>query len=264
MECVVKDIPVNYEISGTGRPILVLHGTPMDHRGMKGALEPIFTSHKGWRRIYLDLPGHGETPGPKWIENNEQMLDVIVDFVDELIPAQNFALIGGSYGGYLARGLGHKLPSRIDGMYLWCPKIDTPPRNLPKPVVRIRDDKLAAQLTSDLEREMLRILVVQKQEFVDFARANLVPAFQIADQEFIQRVVDTRFSFDLNSKKFEKPTVLACGRQDFMFGYDDAYKVLDNYPMGTMVIVDGAGHALGISEGIGIFKASLDQWLEDM
>ena len=82
MKCVVKEIPVNYEISGTGRPILVLHSTPMDHRGMKGALEPIFASRKGWRRIYLDLPGHGKTPGPEWIENNEQMLDVIVDFVD--------------------------------------------------------------------------------------------------------------------------------------------------------------------------------------
>ncbi len=261
----MRGIPINYELQGVGRPILVLHGTPMDHRGMKSALEPVFASHnKGWSRIYLDLPGHGKTQGPEWIENNDQMLDFIIDFIDKVIPGQNFALLGESYGGYLARGLVHKLPSRIDGLFLWCAEIDIPPRNLPVPIVRVRDDKLQAQLNSDIEREMFRYLVIQKQETLDFGKAHLLPAFQIADQKFIQRVIDTKFSFDLNSKKFEKPTVIACGRQDFVVGYDDAYKILDNYPMGTMLIVDGAGHVLGITEGKALFDASIHEWIKDM
>lgn len=264
MEQVVNGIPVHYQVEGTGSPLLVLHGTPMDHRGVKGVLEPIFGGRKGWSRIYIDLPGHGKTPGPAWIKNNDQILDFIIRFVDSVIPEENFAIIGESYGGYLARGIAYLAPARVQGLFLWCPATGVTSRKLPKPAVRIRDDRLAAELTSDMEREMFRYAVVQNRKVVDYARRYLIPGFQVADHGFIRRVADTKFSFDLEAARFEKPTAIACGRQDFVVGYDSAYKILDRYPMGTLVIVDGAGHALGITEGTTLFNASIVQWLQDM
>ena len=49
---------------GTGRPILVLHGAKLDHRHMLDAIEPAFSGISGWKRVYIDLPGHGQSPSP--------------------------------------------------------------------------------------------------------------------------------------------------------------------------------------------------------
>jgi pimeloyl-ACP methyl ester carboxylesterase len=59
MECQIKDLPVYYEMSGEGRPIIMLHGWSVDHRHMESTMETLFAQHTGWKRFYLDLPGHG-------------------------------------------------------------------------------------------------------------------------------------------------------------------------------------------------------------
>ncbi len=42
MEYTVKDVPIYYEIHGSGTPIVMIHGWSVDHRLMKGCMEPIF------------------------------------------------------------------------------------------------------------------------------------------------------------------------------------------------------------------------------
>lgn len=61
MECRVRDVTFHYREFGTGRPLLLLHGLPLDHRHMARDFEPLFASRAGWRRIYPDLPGMGLT-----------------------------------------------------------------------------------------------------------------------------------------------------------------------------------------------------------
>jgi pimeloyl-ACP methyl ester carboxylesterase len=61
MKCKIKDICLNYEIIGAGNPIIMLHGYYVDHRLMSGCMEPVFRDKKGYKRIYLDLPGMGES-----------------------------------------------------------------------------------------------------------------------------------------------------------------------------------------------------------
>ena len=265
MECIVKDIPIQYHVSGSGRPIIVLHGTPLDHRSMKAVLEPIFRRRAGWSLIYLDLPGHGKTPGPDWIRNNDQMVEVVIDFAETIIPGKHFAIIGESYGGYLARGMIHHLSARIDGLFLWTPA--TYPKSLrkrPERIVRIKDDRVAAALTTQAEKQMFSLFVIQSQKAMDFARAHILPGSEIADERFVERVIDTRFSFDLGSQKFEKPTFIVCGRQDAVVGYQEAYEALNNYPHATIMIVDGAGHALGFTEGERLFGTSINAWLDSL
>jgi pimeloyl-ACP methyl ester carboxylesterase len=58
-------VELAWEAHGTGRPVLCLHGFGLDRTVMAAALEPVLAQRPGWRRIYPDLPGHGESPaGP--------------------------------------------------------------------------------------------------------------------------------------------------------------------------------------------------------
>jgi len=101
----LSNVSVYYEEYGEGRPFVNIHGFYPDHRLMKGCMEPVLSRRPGWRRIYFDLPGMGNTPAEPWIKGSDQMLDVVMDFIDRLIPDDNFVLAGESYGGYLARGV---------------------------------------------------------------------------------------------------------------------------------------------------------------
>ena len=37
----IRDLDLNYEIKGNGKPIVILHGYTVDHRLMSGCIEPI-------------------------------------------------------------------------------------------------------------------------------------------------------------------------------------------------------------------------------
>jgi hypothetical protein len=65
-------------------------------------------------------------------------------------------------------------------------------------------------------------------------------------------------------RQFAGPTLIICGRQDAVVGYHDAYESLNNYPMGTIIIADGAWHALGFTERKQLFKPALSQWLDGL
>ena len=55
---------MHYAEYGSGTPVLALHGAGFGHREIAGALEPIFSTVPGFRRLYPDLPGMGRTPAP--------------------------------------------------------------------------------------------------------------------------------------------------------------------------------------------------------
>ena len=129
MECKLEGITIHYEMMGEGRPIIMLHGWSCDHRYMVSDMEPLFEQREGWKRIYPDLPGMGKTPGADWITTDDQVLDVVMDFIDKVIPSQRFAVAGASYGGYLARGLVYRESRLIEGLLLTAPMISQMMKN---------------------------------------------------------------------------------------------------------------------------------------
>lgn len=64
MECQLDRITVHYEVFGKGRPIIMLHGMPDELTAMIYEMERHFSKREGWKRIYLDMPGHGKTREP--------------------------------------------------------------------------------------------------------------------------------------------------------------------------------------------------------
>lgn len=266
--CVVKDIPIHYEIHGTGRPLLAIHGWGVDHRLMTGCLEPFFKDQSAtWQRIYLDLPGMGQTPGARWIDGSDAMLEVVSAFIDAVLPEQRFLLAGESYGGYLARGLVARMGERIDGLFLLCPLAhpDTRLDNASPQTVLERDPVLLASL-SEAERGAFGFVAVrQTGEYWARFRDNVMPAFATLDQDFLANCLGRRvpfgFAIDRTDAAYPRPVLILTGRQDNMVGYKDQWQFLEAYPRASFVVLDKAGHALE-SEQAGLFRALLAEWLE--
>lgn len=95
MECKVRDTNMHYEEISTGKPLLILHGAAQGNGRMAmSAFEPVFEAHSGWRRIYPDLPGHGKTPAPEWLREHDDVLDLVLEFMDIVAPGERFVVVG--------------------------------------------------------------------------------------------------------------------------------------------------------------------------
>jgi pimeloyl-ACP methyl ester carboxylesterase len=234
MTCDLSDISVQYQVYGEGMPILILHGYAPDHRLMTGCMEPVFHDREGWKRIYPDLPGMGQTRGEDWIRSSDDMLDVTLRFIDAILPDQPFVLAGESYGGYLARGIVYDRAELIDGL----------------------DPQDAKEFTSTA--------VIQDLAHWERFRDEVLPGLRCADEDFLVRVRrNFSFSFDVDApgQVFDKPALILVGRQDNSTGYRDAWKIIENYSRASFVILDRAGHNLQIEQEA-LFSVLVHEWLD--
>jgi len=265
MECRLRKIGVHYQIHGEGRPFLALHGWGLDHRTMANTLEPIFRRRTGWKRIYPDLPGMGKTKAPDWLTASDQILDLLVEFADRVAPGERLALLGLSYGGYLAQGLIHRLSERVDGVCLVVPSMGPPgTRDLP-PFSVLREEPIDFQgADEDQVSAFRRMAVVQTKEQFDLWERDVSPAARVADGAFLAWLRKSyAFSFDVARlpRPFSKPALFVHGRQDSDCGYREAWKVLESFPRATFAVLDRAGHCLTMEQGQ-LFTGLLSEWLD--
>jgi Predicted kinase len=101
--------------------VLVLHGAGVDHREAEACFEPALAVHGGLRRIYPDLPGMGRTPAPTTLRSADDVLGVLLGFLDEVAGPEPVPLVGHSVGAYYCHGLATRRPDRVAGLALVCP-----------------------------------------------------------------------------------------------------------------------------------------------
>src|SRR5712691_9535638 len=186
MKCDLGDIAIFYETYGTGRPIVMLPGRPSDHHIMERFMEPLFTQRDGWLRIYPDMPGTGLTPSVDRLATHDQMLDVVLAFIDTVIPGQRFVLAGLSYGGYLARGVVYHRAASIDGLLLCAPQVKADPAqvHLPPRTTLVEDPILMARLEPSEAQIIADLVVVQSHTVVE-AMGDVLAEVQLADHTFL-------------------------------------------------------------------------------
>ena len=268
MECKVNELSINYEVMGNGKPIVIIHGYSLDHTTMTACMEPIFKNKSSYKRIYIDLPGMGNSSSAEWIKNSDMMLDIVIDFINKIIPNENFLLVGYSYGGYLSRGIIYKMANRVDGLLLLCPVIiaDAKKRNTPPHIVLKRDDQFLMELEKDDAKDFDSMHVIQSKYIWDRFENEILPAIRKSNNnkfldDFKKYGYEYSFDVDRLNEKFDKPTLVLLGHQDSIVGYKDAEGIYDNYPRSTYAILDRAGHHLQIEQEK-LFNTLVAEWVE--
>lgn len=266
MFCDVDGLQVYYEARGEGFPVLMIHGFGIDHHVMTGCMEPVFRRRPGWKRIYFDLPGMGRTKGTDDVGNADRMLDVVAAFAGKMVPRGPFLVAGESYGGYLARGLAHKIPERLAGLLLICPVIvpERGGRTLPPHAAFVRDEELLAGIDPAWRAFFERMIVLQDRRRWERFQADIIPGEEAKDAAFLDRYASAGygFSFDVDrGPPFAGPSLLLAGRQDATVGWKDMLRVVDQYPRGTFAVLDRAGHGLEVEQQT-VFECLVDEWLD--
>lgn len=220
----VADIPIYYEARGQGRTFILFHGSPGDHRDPLNQVDPAFRGRRGWRRVYPDLPGHGRTPGSPRIQDLDDYLRVLLDFVDVISGHEAFCVGGISFGAYLALGVARKRRRRIAGLLLSVPEIHHSP---------IEDRS-------------------ERRHGISSARApwNAAedPRDYVEDTPWLQGLPFRDVAFDLyrGHPRLRAPALFLFGGQDASFRSRRYWRMLPDFPEATFAVLASAGHRLWV------------------
>lgn len=253
---------MGFDSFGKGIPLLLLPGLSLDRKHMIYELEPILSQRAGWRRLYVDLPGHGDSPASKSLRSMDDVLALLLRFIEKTIGADRFVIAGTSYGAYMARGVVHAMANRIDGLLMTVPAV-LYPRSDRRPAPRhlISTDAAVRQAAVTEGRSWyLDMAVAEIPGSLEYAR---VADASIHDEAFLVEITNgspCRFQGERLASPFAAPTLIVTGRQDNVVGYEDAWDILEDYPRATFAVLDRAGHMAG-GEQPTLMAALIHEWL---
>lgn len=263
----IKGTEVNYVVHGKGKPIIMLHGFGLDRETMIGCMEPIFEGKEGWRRIYFDLPGMGDTPGANWIKNSNDMLKFVMLFIEKSIADEKFLIAGESYGGYLARAVATDKSQQVDGMLLICPLAVTEMKK--RDITPTRPLFIDEELSNNLPMidRMIFSSFATIQDRLNWKRIKkeMISGTDKGDALFRQEIRKEE-NYALPKKVFKsnlpfnKPSLILTGKQDNLVGYRDIWQLTEDYPRASFAVLDRSGHALQIEQSE-LFDALVKNWL---
>ncbi len=109
----VNGIQIAFERQGSGTPLVLIHGFPLDHSSWDALLPHL----DGFDVITPDLRGFGESAIMDGAYTIDDMADDVIALLDAL-KVEKAAFVGHSMGGYVALAIARKHLDRISGLGL--------------------------------------------------------------------------------------------------------------------------------------------------
>lgn len=231
----VNGIQLAYDRRGTGTPLVLLHGYPLDHH-LWDEVAPLLED--SFDLILPDLRGFGESSTTDSFYAIEDFASDIAGLLDEL-GIQKAAIVGHSMGGYVALAFARLFPQRVSGLGLVSSQAaaDPPERKDAryKSAAEVADkgigsvvEAMAPKFTADKKLQAFARRSMERQQ----------PAAYIGALKAMAERVD---SAPLLSS-FEFPVVIIHGDADQLIPIDRAREVKAALPEARLVEISGAGH----------------------
>ncbi|MET3807070.1 pimeloyl-ACP methyl ester carboxylesterase [Nakamurella sp. UYEF19] len=252
MQIRIGEVVFHYVEHGTGLPVVLLHGAGVDHRETEACFEPALRPVDGMRRIYPDLPGMGRTNAPDSLSSADDVVDLLLEFSDQVSAGAAHLLIGHSAGAYFAQAMATRSPGQVAGLALVCPLL-AESRDIPHHRVVVGSGGLG-------DEDFRSYFVIHTPDMLQRYETYVAPGAALADQAALERIGE-RWSLTADpGPAYAGPTVIVAGRLDSTVGYASAMDLVHHYPHASLAVVDDAGHALP-HEQPELLRALLAEWL---
>jgi pimeloyl-ACP methyl ester carboxylesterase len=249
------------ETHGQGQPVLCLHGFGMDRAVMATVTEPVLSQRPGLARIYLDLPGHGASPGGP--PDSDAVAAAVHQFMTGRLAGPPVVLAGWSYGGYIAAAIAARWPGSVAGLLLICSGVKIRPadRTLP-PGPRPPAEPGWLDGVPEGLRGHLDTALGHRTAAVAGAVAAALTAVRLSDEPYLERLREHGYPLaDEAGLGYPGPACVLAGRQDGIGGYADQFAALERYPAASYAVLDRAGHYLPFEQPAAFAAVTL-AWLD--
>ena len=255
---------VHVEVTGTGRPVVLLHGFAASTFSFH-KLAPLLAEHH--RVVAIDLNGFGLTERPVQTEpyTPDGQVRMILSVLDHLGVGQA-AVVGHSYGAALAMVLAADFPDRVDRLVLISPaaEFEKPPWYLRVAPGRLFAYGMVRALLSspDRFRRTLGIAYHRKDlltpEVAEAYRERLLIEGLGEAYHGFGAAIHAPGGFTLPFARIPAPTLVVAGRHDAVVGVEPCRRVAGALPQAHLLILEQSGHSAPEEEPEALAAAILD------
>jgi pimeloyl-ACP methyl ester carboxylesterase len=256
----IRDLDMAFIDEGSGLPLLLVHGFPLDHSMWKYQLDE-FAQH--CRVIAPDLRGFGRTTATAGTTTMEQMADDLNDLLDALGIHEQILFCGLSMGGYIGWQFARKYENRLKALIACDTRViadsaeqaasrrelaDRVLREGPSPVAETMLPKLFSGQTQerrpDLVQATRQVILGSKPEGIAAALRGLAERPDMT--EFVT--------------KLEVSTLVIVGEHDAISSREEMEGIAESMPNAAWVVVPHAGHMSPL-ENPEVFNEALREFI---
>lgn len=258
----VRDTRLAVHTAGSGLPLLLLHGFPLDH-GMWARQEPLADKV---RLIVPDQRGFGGSTGPG-PESIEQLADDAVALLDALHVAGPAVICGLSMGGYVAQHVAARHPDRVAALILVDTRLeaDTPEVRAGRVDLAAKVGRLGQALVADamiprLLAESPEARAAAGRDAIEAELRRMIVSQPVATIQAALAALGERPDMTDRMRGLRVPTLLVVGAEDALTPpacMEHAQQVI---PAAQLLVVPRAGHMTPL-ESPGVFNAAVLEFL---
>ena len=241
-EISINDLVLNIVDQGSGPPVVLVHGFPLDHSMWRGQIERLSAQ---FRVIAPDLRGFGKSKSNADVVTMAQFADDIAALLDALSITEPISFCGLSMGGYIGWQFVQRHRDRLsrliqcdtraqadsdDAKATRLKAADHVLANGPEPLVATMMPKLFADTTMANQPDVVQ---ATREVMLGTAPAAIAAA---------QRGMAERPDVTKDLSKVDVPTLILCGERDAISPPDEMCEIANAIPGATFVQIDGAGH----------------------
>lgn len=238
----IRGTEVWYAEAGSGTPLVLVHGFPVDHSMWHGQIDGLAAR---CRVIAPDLRGFGRTPPDGECVSMEQFADDLAALLDGLHIVEPVVLCGLSMGGYIALQFWRRHRARLAGLVLCdtraaadAAETAVARRSTADRVVRegpgFLADAMLPRLFSDEVRQ-------GRPQLIDSVR-SVIMATSPAGIAAASRGMAERPDMTQSLAQIACPTMVIVGQNDVISPPAEMRGIAEAIPGATLVDISSAGH----------------------
>ena len=252
-----KAINLFYEETGSGQPVVFIHGWPSSHDMWEYQISEI--AHKGYRCIAYDRRGFGKSDKPADGYDYDTLAGDLKAVLDEL-DLKNVILVGFSMGGgevvrYISRYGTERISKAvlISSVVPYLLKSDTSPDGVPAEMFEEMAQMIKTDRPAFLEefgKSFFGVTLLNKavsQPMLNWANMLTLQGSQLATQQCMRAFSATDFRNDL--KALSVPVLIIHGDNDKIVPIKPtSEQTAKMIPHARYIVYEGAPHGLFITE----------------
>lgn len=241
----VQGMDVHYRRSGSGAPLLLLHGTGSSLHTWEGWTEALRDS---FEVVSPDLPAFGLTgPHPR----RDYSIGAYVDFLDDFAEAvglDTFYLAGNSLGGFIAWEYALAHPEKARKLVLICsagwPRQQRLPLALRLARTPVVKDIMKRVTPKPMFRKTLREVYYDDGKIADSTVNRYFELFLRPGnrQAYIDRIAQPQEAAPQRLARLDAPVLIQWGEHDRWIPLEDARRFEAILPHARLIIYNDAGH----------------------
>lgn len=231
----INDIELAYIRQGTGKPLLLLHGYPLDHHIWDKVI-PLLENT--FDLILPDLRGFGESSTVDTLYTLDDFVSDLVGLLDHL-GIEKTAVAGHSMGGYAALAFARLYPERIRGLGMVSSQALADTSDRKEGRYKTAQDVAEKGIQGVVDTMTTKLsLHAEVQKWARESMSKQQPAAYIGA---LKALAERRDSSDLLDK-FKFPVVIIHGDADELVPIERAREIKNAIPHAQLVELKGAGH----------------------